>query len=161
MLWSRLLVDGQFYFIERGRLPQSCTTIPNPHRMSRSSCLVWYEHLRDNTAERFQFRRVIRDSGELIATYDTLCIHRHPQSKLDWPAEAKLYAKIIDGHQSSSQTLCAWKSLPLARTDGVYIPLKPATINTLTAIGGDRVNLQQLGDRIVRLEAVGPAHVSS
>lgn len=158
--WRHVLADTEFTFVQPQRLPAGQTSLLDPRKASKELCIVWYHHLRALGEDRFQFRRVLNDSGKVVATYESTCIKRHPESTLTWGAPAKLYALHIDRQRNPSSNTRAWKSLPFARTVGIYVPVPAATLDNLRPLSQGLVDLCKLAELVNTLEKYGPAHVS-
>lgn len=155
----RILADTTFEFIQPQRLPDGHNSFIDPRKANKNLCIIWYNHLRKTGENRFQFRRVLSDSGRIVATYEQTCIKRHTESSLTWGAPAKLYALHVDRNLTPSNHSRAWKSLPLARTEGIYVPIPSSILANLQPLSRGPVNLSKLADMVNALEKYGPAHV--
>ncbi|KAF8594276.1 hypothetical protein BDV93DRAFT_565599 [Ceratobasidium sp. AG-I] len=157
--WTRALADSENYFVQSDRLPSGESTLPDLNRITKPDCVIWFHHLQRTEEPRFQFRRVLDDAGRVVASYETFCASRHPHAVLDWTPESKLYARYVDTKLDAKTNLRAWKSLPLARTQGIYTAISPADVTDLAVLSKRNVNLTELAELINKLEGYGPAHL--
>jgi hypothetical protein len=158
--WKRVLADNEYTYVQRHRLPEGETQLIDPRNACKELCILWYNHLRVTGATRFQFRRVLADNGQIVATYDGTCTQRHSASTLTWSAPAKLYALHVDRQTNSINNARAWKSLPLARTEGVFVAISSNTMEHLRPLSRGVVDLCKVATLVNELEKFGPAHVS-
>ncbi|KAF8595325.1 hypothetical protein BDV93DRAFT_515073 [Ceratobasidium sp. AG-I] len=157
--WKRICADTGYTFAEAHRLPVDLAAIPNHSSMDIDACRVWYNHLRLSGPQRFQFRRVETDSGGLVASYDSLCLERHPRSPLEWEAGAKVYARHVDRQRNPATNARAWKGLPTARFEGLYIAIDETNMGHLLSLDKPNISLSNLGVQINKYEQHGPAHM--
>ncbi|KAF8600743.1 hypothetical protein BDV93DRAFT_510606 [Ceratobasidium sp. AG-I] len=71
------------------------------------------------------------------------------------------FCRVLDDADTKADAQAnvrAWKSLPLARTEGIYVSVLPADVDDLKLLSKHAVNLTDLANLVNKLEEYGPAH---
>lgn len=164
--WKRLSEDSEYNIYSRHRMPEDINSITEPTAWTREVAVAWYNRIIASqlpaapAEAQVQFRSVLTEKGELVATYTSLCTRRHAKSTLTWTPEEKLYAAYVDQQGTDPDLARAWRGLPLARTEGVYVPLSDVIVQELGVLTSEHIDLQKIAVLINKMENFGPAHVS-
>ncbi|KAG8730760.1 hypothetical protein FRC10_002370 [Ceratobasidium sp. 414] len=119
----------------------------------------WYKKIQGGSDPRVYFAKVTKADGSVLCHYTGPCLRRHPKSRLEWSANAILFARKVEERQSAVVPRCeAWGNLPVARSFGTFVPFTDQQKKTMRDYSSDEHDLHGLADLCAEQENLGAAH---
>ncbi|KAG9082649.1 hypothetical protein FRC06_004908, partial [Ceratobasidium sp. 370] len=154
-------LQGSWEYLDRNCLPVSVSRLQDPDAMVGLEVREWYKKIHGDSKPAVYFAKVTKADGSVLCHYTGPCLRRHPKSRLEWSANAIMFARRVEQRQSEVAPRCEmWRNLPVARSFGTFVPFTDKQRRTLRDYSNEEHDLDGLADLCTEQENLGAAHAA-